>query len=215
MSAASPWPVIHAERAALADDLSSLDQDRWATPSLGAGWSVHDVLGHLTATAKTTPGGFLAKFARSGFRFDAMAGKDVVAETAGGPAATLAEFRRVLDATTAPPGPVESWLGETILHAEDIRRPLGVRHVYPPSALVRLAEFYKGSNLLIGAKRRIAGMTLKATDTGWWTGSGPEVSGPMLSLLLAMTGRAVAVDDLTGDGLATLRSRLAEGGRPA
>jgi uncharacterized protein (TIGR03083 family) len=204
----SPWPVIHSERAALADDLAAIDDDRWATPSLCAGWSVHDVLGHLTATAKMTPARFFAALARSGFRFDAMTAKGVAAETAGGPSATLAEFRRVLDATTAPPGPVESWLGETVLHGEDIRRPLGLRHVYPPEALVRLAEFYKGSNLLIGAKRRIAGLTLRATDSGWWTGAGPEVAGPMLSLLLAMTGRAVAVDDLAGDGVTTLRTRL-------
>jgi hypothetical protein len=38
-------------------------------------------------------------------------------------------------------------------------------------------------------------------------GSGPEVSGPMVSLTLAMTGRTVALDDLSGNGLATLRSR--------
>jgi hypothetical protein len=35
----SPWPVIHAERAALADDLAALALDRWRTPSLCAGWS--------------------------------------------------------------------------------------------------------------------------------------------------------------------------------
>lgn len=207
MPASSPWPTIHAERSALADDLGTLGDAQWATASLCPGWSVLDVLGHLTATAKMTPARFFRALVGSGFRFTAMAQRNVAAETAGGPAATLAEFRRVRSSTTAPPGPVDSWLGETIVHAEDIRRPLGIDHAYPADALVRIAEFYRGSNLLIGAKGRIAGLSLRATDVGWTAGSGPEVAGPMLSLVLAMTGRGVAVDDLTGEGAAILRSR--------
>ena len=49
-------------------------------------------------------------------------------------------------------------------------------------------------------------LTLKATDTEWSYGTGPEVSGPMLALLMAMTGRKVT-DQLTGEGVETLRSR--------
>lgn len=70
-----------------------------------------------------------------------------------------------------------------------------------------MADFYKGSNLLIGAKSRIAGVTLRATDADWSHGSGPEVSGPLLSLVLAMTGRKVALGDLEGPGVEVLRSR--------
>ena len=70
-----------------------------------------------------------------------------------------------------------------------------------------VADFYKGSNLLIGSKNRIAGLTLRATDADWSHGTGPEVSGPIVSLVLAMTGRQAADGDLTGDGVATLRSR--------
>jgi len=60
----------------------------------------------------------------------------------------------------------------------------------------------------IGLKSRIAGLRLTATDTAWTNGDGPEVSGPILSLVMAMTGRAAAVDDLSGDGVATLRARM-------
>ena len=70
-----------------------------------------------------------------------------------------------------------------------------------------VADFYKGSNLLIGSKNRIDGLTLRATDADWSHGTGPEVSGPILSLVMAMTGRKAADDDLTGDGVAALRSR--------
>ena len=44
-------------------------------------------------------------------------------------------------------------------------------------------------------------------DADWSHGTGPEVSGPILSLVMAMTGRKQADDDLVGDGVATLRSR--------
>jgi uncharacterized protein (TIGR03083 family) len=94
-----------------------------------------------------------------------------------------------------------------IVHAEDIRRPLGIKHAYPAEAVTRVADFYKGSNLLIGSKRRIDGLTLRATDADWSHGTGPEVSGPALSLVLAMTGRTAAIEDLDGDGVATLRRR--------
>jgi uncharacterized protein (TIGR03083 family) len=207
MAATSPWPTIHDERSALADDLSGLPVDRWSSPSLCSEWTVHQVLGHMVATAKMTPPLFFAKMFGSGFRFGAMANKAVAQETAGSPADTLAEFRRVAPSNSAPPGPVDSWIGETIVHGEDIRRPLGIRHAYPLDALIRVAEFYQGSNLLIGTKKRIAGVTLRATDAEWSHGSGPEVAGPMLSLVLAMTGRQAALDDLAGEGVDVLRSR--------
>jgi hypothetical protein len=72
---------------------------------------------------------------------------------------------------------------------------------------VQVADFFKGSNLIIGTKNRIAGLTLQATDTEWSHGTGPKVSGPMLSLVMAMTGRKVGDDELTGEGAATLRER--------
>ncbi|MEA3076770.1 MAG: hypothetical protein QOF60_1678 [Actinomycetota bacterium] len=201
------WPTIHAERAALAADLANLPEEQWATTSLCANWTVTQALGHMTATAKLTPAKFLANLAKAGFSFEKMAATEIAAETAGGPAATLQRFNSVLSATDHPPGPPTTWLGETIVHAEDIRRPLGIKREYPTAAAVRVADFYKGSNLLIGAKKRIAGLALRATDADWSNGTGAEVSGPIVSLVLAMTGRAAALDDLTGEGVSTLRSR--------
>jgi uncharacterized protein (TIGR03083 family) len=203
----SPWPTIHAERAALADDLESLTPDQWSTPSLCAGWTVADVLAHQVSTAKMTPGAFFARFAGSGFSFTKFAQKGIAAEGAAGPAAALQELSRVQTWTKAPPGPKDTWLGEAIVHSEDIRRPLGITREYPIAAVVQVLDFYKNSNILIGTKSRIAGLTLRATDADWTYGSGPLVEGPVLSLVLAGTGRKAALDDLSGDGVETLRSR--------
>jgi len=98
-------------------------------------------------------------------------------------------------------------LGEIIVHGEDIRRPLGLTHSAPEAALIAVADSWKNSNILIGAKRRIAGLRLRATDSTWTHGEGPEVSGPMASLVLAMSGRKGALSDLSGDGLRTLMAR--------
>lgn len=195
--------MIHQERGALAEDLADLPDERWATPSLCAGWSVRDVLVHLTVTAKLTPLSFLGRFAASGFRFHQMSERNIARERKATPAEDLAEFKRVRNRTSSPPGPADSWLGEVIVHSEDIRRPLGIAHTYPDEALTRLATFYTRSNTLIGGKNRVAGVRLRATDVRWEHGSGPEIAGPILSLVLLITGRPVPAD-LTGDGLASV-----------
>jgi uncharacterized protein (TIGR03083 family) len=161
----------------------------------------------MISTAKMTPPKFFASMAAAGFRFNNMNAKGVAAEATANPADGLAHLRSHLKDTTHPPGPVEAMLGEAVIHPADIRRPLGIAHEYPEEALIRVADFYKGSNLIVGAKRRIDGVTLRATDTGWSTGSGPEVTGPQLSLILAMTGRSAALADLSGEGVGTLKSR--------
>jgi uncharacterized protein (TIGR03083 family) len=201
------WPVIHDERKALAADLKDRTGEDWAAGSLCAQWTVRDVLAHMTSTTSLTPRAFFAKLIGSGFSFDKVQASGVAANRGSSPADTMTRFEAVVTSVKHPPGPPDTWLGETIVHAEDIRRPLGIEHRYPPEAVVRVADFYKGSNLLIGSKGRIAGLTLRATDADWSHGTGPEVSGPILSLVMAMTGRKEPLDDLTGDGVATLRSR--------
>jgi uncharacterized protein (TIGR03083 family) len=208
MAKVDPWTVIHEERRALLADLEPLTDEQWSTPSLCEGWSVRDVLGHMVATATKTPPKFFAGMIGSGFRFNAMANKDIARETAGPPTDTLARFREVLDRTSSPPGPKMTWVGEVVVHGEDIRRPLGINHTYPTDALTSVADFYKGSNLLIGGKDRVSGLEWRATDADWSTGTGPTVSGPMLSLVMAIVGRKPALNDLSGEGLATLRDRM-------
>ncbi|HEY1321708.1 MAG TPA: maleylpyruvate isomerase family mycothiol-dependent enzyme [Streptosporangiaceae bacterium] len=201
------WPGVHTERRALAADLHDLSAEAWAAPSLCSDWTVRDVLAHMTSTARLTPPAFFGKMIGSGFSFDKVQEKGVAANRGATPADTLANFGSVVTSVKHPPGPSQTWLGETIVHSEDIRRALGIQHKYPADAVVTVADFYKGSNLLIGSKKRIDGLTLRATDADWSHGTGPEVSGPILSLVMAMTGRKAADDDLTGEGVATLRAR--------
>jgi uncharacterized protein (TIGR03083 family) len=203
------WATIAAERGALADDLSGLTSSQWDTPSLCTGWTVLDIVAHLSATASLNPATFFLGMFKSGFNFDRFANGQIAKHRGTDPATTLSEFRGLQNSTSAPPGPKTSWLGEVVIHGADVRRPLGIPHSYPPGAIREVIDFYKGSNLLIGSKNRIAGLALQATDQDWQHGQGEQVEGPLLSLLLAMTGRDAACDELTGPGAQTLRSRCA------
>jgi uncharacterized protein (TIGR03083 family) len=201
------WPLVHAERAALAGDLADLVDEQWATPSLCAGLSVREVLAHLTAGASLNGVQWLAGVIRCRFDFDKQVAMRLAEQLGATAAETHARFRSVITSTTKPPLPVIAMLGETIVHAEDIRRPLDIRHDYPIETLTRVAEYYRGSDLVVAAKRRIAGLRLVATDGPFTTGSGPLVSGTTLALVMATTGRSVFCDELDGDGVEILRDR--------
>jgi uncharacterized protein (TIGR03083 family) len=206
------WKLIHAERAAVADMLASLSPEQWASASLCGTWSVQIAAGHILSGAEQTTGRFLGHMVTNGFRFNVMIDRD--ARTAGQlpPAEIIDRLRATTSTTNRPPAPVVTMLGEVVVHGEDIRHPLGLKGDTSPEALLACLEMYKEANFPVGTKKRIAGLRLVAADVDWTHGAGPEISGPAASLLLAMTGRTGALDDLTGDGLAPLRDRMAAGG---
>jgi uncharacterized protein (TIGR03083 family) len=202
------WAAIHEQRTALAHFLDGLSPAQWDTPSLCDGWRVREVVAHLISTAHITPMKFVSGFVGSGFRFEAFSAKGIARYAGQTPEQLVADVRATATLTGGPPGPALTPLGEIVLHGEDLSRPLGVRRTYPEATLIAVADFYKGTQVLIGAKKRVAGLRLEATDADWRTGEGPEVRGPATSLLLAMAGRRAGLDDLTGDGMDVLSSRL-------
>ncbi|MEV7554597.1 maleylpyruvate isomerase family mycothiol-dependent enzyme [Amycolatopsis sp. NPDC089917] len=202
------WPLIRAERAALANDLAGLTEEQWETPSLCAGLSAREVLAHITAGASLTPARWFAGVIRCRFDFDKQVAMRLAEQLGEDGAETLERFRRVAGSTTKPPLPKMAMLGEAIVHAEDIRRPLGIRRDHPIAVLTALAGYYQGADMVVMAKGRIGGLRLEATDGPFAVGSGPLVSGTTLALIMAMTGRAAYLADLGGDGVPLLRRRV-------
>ena len=203
------WSLVHAERAALAADLAALTDEQWATPSLCAGLSVREVLAHLTAAASLDARRWLAGVIRCRFDFDKQVAMRLAEHLGATPAETLDRFRRVVTSTTKPPLPKIAMLGETIVHGDDIRRPLGIRRDHPAGTLTAVAEYYAGTDFVVVSRGRIGGLRLAADDGPFTSGAGPLVSGPTLALIMAMTGRAAACADLTGDGVPVLVERCA------
>jgi len=201
------WPLVHAERGALIDDLTGLDDSAWEQPSLCAGWTVHDVVAHLVDVARSTRLGFAVDMVRAGFDFDRQNTRGVERARGASPDATLRRLREAASRTSTPIAPLDTRLVEEVVHGEDIRRPLGISHSYAQEAVVRsLRQQVRTSTTFGGAKELVAGVRLIATDADVAIGDGPEVAGPALALLLTASGRFLAVRELDGPGLATLTS---------
>jgi uncharacterized protein (TIGR03083 family) len=131
---------------------------------------------------------------RARFDFDRQNAHGIARERAAAPGETLTRLRQVATRTTTPPAPLDSRLVEEVVHGEDIRRPLGITRDYPAEAVVRSLRYQARTSVSFGgAKQRISAVRLCATDEDVSIGSGPEVSGPVLALLLAISGRTGAL----------------------
>src|ERR1700734_3885750 len=96
------WALAHAERAALADDLSGLSDEQWRQPPLCGKWDVEEVLAHLTAAASLGQWTWLRSMAGARLR-PAVHNQRRLAEHRGSaPAQTLDPFRAIVESTTAP-----------------------------------------------------------------------------------------------------------------
>lgn len=203
------WQLVHQERSALVGDLRGLSRAQWDTPSLCAGWSVHDVLAHLIDVDKTTRLGFVRRIIAARFDFDRDNQTGVDRERHTDPAQTLEAFEAVISFTATPPADLATRLIEEIAHGEDIRRPLGIRRAYPiESVLAALGYLVKTSQKLGGGKERCAGLHLTATDAEFSHGEGPEIQGKAVGLLMVLSGRKVDPSELTGPGATEFLERL-------
>lgn len=201
------WAAIHAERAALADDLTELTADQWATRSLCGEWTVEQVLAHLTMSASLSFPAWLRSMLGARFRADLHNQRRLAEHLGATPAETLARFRAIVTSTVAPSGHTAAWLGEVVVHGADIRQPLGITRAPAPAAVTAVAQFFASRDFAVNSRTAIKGLRVEATDGPFRTGSGPLVTGPTLALVLAMSGRASAYPELAGPGVTELAAR--------
>lgn len=205
------WEWIAAERRAMADLAEGLDPAQLATPSLCAGWTVRDVIAHLslnmTFSARKSAGALL----RSGFRPNRFIQELTAQAATRSDAELVALFRDHADATWGPPGfGAQAPLTDLLVHGVDIRRPLGLTHVPTPAALRRSLDFVVQPKASAGftQRRHQKGLRYEATDLDWVHGTGATVRGPAQPLLAVLCNRPAPLEDLEGDGVIVLRDRL-------
>ncbi|MBN3513375.1 maleylpyruvate isomerase family mycothiol-dependent enzyme [Mycolicibacterium septicum] len=194
------------ERADLAEFLATLTPEQWQTESLCTGWTVKDVVAHVISYEELDLAGLIRRFAKGRV---VHANEVGVAEYSAMSTGELLEF---LNRHLRPRGLTAGFGGmiglvDGTVHHQDIRRALGRPRTVPVQRLQRILPRVPG-NPRLGASRRIKGLRLRANDIEWEHGSGPEVTGTGEALLLAMTGRRQAAEELTGAGSAILLDRL-------
>ena len=196
-----------AERSELFEELKQLSEEQWSATTVCAPWRVRHLVAHLTALGNQTAPNFFKGLITSGFSFDKFVDRDLQKYLVLSNDDLLAAYGKTVANPRTPPGPKYVSLGELMMHGEDIRRALGRTGEHPAERIEALAPLYAKTGKPLGGKSRSKGLTLRATDANWTHGEGPEVAGPGLELIRAMTGRGDGLDQCTGDGLDTLRSR--------
>ncbi|MES2171705.1 MAG: maleylpyruvate isomerase family mycothiol-dependent enzyme [Actinomycetota bacterium] len=201
--------AIRTERAVLADEVETLTEAQWATRSLCDRWTVQQVVAHLTAGASVGALRWFASVVGARFDFDLHNERRMSEHVGDTPADTVAGFRAIENSTTSAPGPAAVRLGEIVVHAEDIRRPLGLTRAVPVEVVTVVADLFASGNYTVPSRRTVRGLRLEATDGSFTSGDGPSVTGTTLALTMAMAGRSVFCDDLSGPGVDVLRERIA------
>lgn len=195
------------ERAALVANLQGVDAEQWRVRTLCAEWDVEEVVAHLGAAATTSMWAWVRSIVRARFDTDVHNRRLLDAFRGATPEETLEAFRAA--GTIALPRPNSAaGLGELVVHAEDVRRPLGVLHTYDKDGLLAVARFFTTRDFAVNSKSLVRGLTLVATDSDFRHGSGPAVEGPLLALVMVMAGRSAYLDELSGAGLPELGRRL-------
>lgn len=202
------WPLAHVERNALADDLSGLSPEQWRHATLCRKWDVEEVVAHLTAAASLNQWRWVRSMLGARFRADVHNQRRLAEHRGGTPAETLDRFRATIGSTTAPSGHTPAYLGEVVVHAQDIRQPLGLHREPDVDAVTPVADFFARRDFTVASRSTIAGLQLRAYDGPFATGTGPLVTGSTLALVMSMAGRAPYLDQLDGPGVPTLRARV-------
>lgn len=201
--------AMAAERASLAKRLATLTEAQWRHPSLCARWDVEHVVAHLTAGASVGQWAWLRSIVAAGFRPSVHNARRLREHQGTTPAETFEKFRAIVGSTTTPSEHVAAYLGEVVVHGQDICQPLGIDHTPDVEHVTPVLAFYTERDFAVKSASTAKGLSLRASDGPFVAGSGPEVTGPTLSLVMVLAGRPAFLDQLDGPGVDVLAKRIA------
>lgn len=199
------WSEIEAARLRLAGFLDALSPEDWEHPSLCPGWRVRDVAAHLTLAPQTSIGRSMVEFAKARGNFNRLVLDTAIRQAELPTGEIVGLLRSLAGSRRTPPGtgPLTTIL-DVLTHTQDISQPLGRKIEIPPATARVAAERAWSIGWPFHARKRFGAFQLVGTDSGWIAGAGPTVEGPTSAMLQLLTGRAAALERLSGDGVAEL-----------
>ena len=206
------WEMIASQRRQLVSFLDELDETQWRTPSLCAGWAIRDVVGHLIMPFELTKAQIMLRFARNRFDFNQTMFKTGLEMAQHSNRGLVDTLRANIESQWKPPilG-AKAPLIDTTMHAQDISRPLDLKLPIDRDVARRVLDFLTGPNVRVVTKPAwIANLRFISTDLDWSAGTGPEIKGAADAIIMALGGRTAVLDELSGDGVAVLRERIAQ-----
>ena len=199
-------PIIHRERAGLADVLETLRPDEWEHDSLCTGWTVRDVAAHVISSADASLAEMTVAMVRARGNFNRCMFQEAKRRSARPTAQIIADYRRLDGSRRRPPGTTRmDPLVDVLMHTQDIVRPLGRQHPMPLPVAAAAGSYVWGHGFPYSPRKRLGEFRFTATDVDWTVGDGSTVDGPMEAIVLLLTGRTVAIGELTGEGAGALR----------
>lgn len=208
------WTLIHTERARILTMLDTLTTEQWHSPTLCDSWTVEHVTAHLTAAARTGTWAWMRSIVAARFNTDRHNARRLTPYLGPTPHDTLEAYRASLSATIAPTKDYAAWLGEVIVHGQDMARPLGISLTPDTEAVREVAQFYIRKDFAVNSHTLAKGLSFQATDTTFASGEGPTIHGPLLDIVMTLAGRPVPPGVLDGDGIAILNERVSLGQNP-
>lgn len=208
------WAAVDGRRRALVDLVADLRPDEWAHPSLCEGWTVRDVVAHLTMPLLTLPEMLLLALRHPGGTNRLIRDGSIALARRYDTGELQRRLQRLVGYHRPVPGlTVRESLVDVLGHTLDITIPLGRDVPLPQDAVAEAADHVlsyggRGSAKVFRALP-LGGVRLVATDHAWSTGSGPVVSASMTDLFLLVIGRTPRLDALEGPGADNLRRALA------
>lgn len=209
LSKGEAFSQLDAARARLVELVADLDEDQWNADSLCAGWRVRDVASHVWSGSNLKVGKVLVGMLKARFDFDTFNAK-AARELGDRPTAEIVQgLRDVVGSRKLPPTvSAQQFLVDAVIHTFDIAWPLGLDVPLEDHQLRAVLDKAVVLGDPFGCRERAEGMRLVDADLDWSYGSGPELRGPGVAILMGIAGRAPALDQLEGEGVEVLRSRL-------
>jgi len=205
---------IQLARQALASTLDGLQPAEWDAPSLCELWTVRDVVGHIVHQygLYKAPYRSALAFVGAGLRVNRFLATEAKRVSAGRSPDDLvaaveeARYERTLLWKIYP------WqqfaLTEFVIHAQDIRRALSIPELPSKSQIAIAASVFARPARGNPFRTKLPSVRFEATDAKWAYGDGPIARGPLEAIVMVLAGRAQAVNDLIGEGVALLDQAL-------